>query len=490
MSIWHRFFRPPLAMEKLRLQPENAVARILMQGQAGALKALCLNPPRFQPSAADEIRFSKTATAPEPSDRLDFIAADGLPYSWYPTVPDSERVRILHPGGVGRRLYTLAKDPASAERYLHAMKSVGVRLPNGGWAWYYPRSIRISRLLGPDLKYSGMTAGDVLGGFTEVMRLHGATTWCHADDALKSLTFPWNEGGVSLNGVALLELPMFRSPPEVVLNGWLHSLLFLHDYAEISHDEGAAELLSDNLAFMAKTLHEYDDQETGLSRYSDATPYKVNIQWAKARTAPKFFVWYTSKHIEISDVVVKLDELVNPPGGPSLYDNQILARAEGSAQIQLTATQKFDTYLVCHGAPFSATVDPGLHAYDSTVPRRSGNLIQLDSQPVSNRTGGFHALAINEANLMKGSPTAFSKKGGENYYHVQHIVALLYLSRFKAAQPWIKEGMEHYARRWMSVMKGGQVPVDRPFSDPQRVLTAMCGGKPIKHATNFVDLVR
>ena len=461
------------------------IEALVEQGDWKALQGMASAQSIFQPDAGSEARMSKLVAAPDPAQRADFVGDDGLPYSWYPTVEGDGKWRVLHPGGVGRRLFELAQDAEASRIYLERMKTVGVKLPNGGWAWYYPRHIRISRLLGPDLKYSGMTAGDILGGYTEVLRRHPeAYQWCNPSDILESLYFPWQHGGVSLAGKAILELPLFRSPPELVLNGWLHALLFLNDYILVTQDARAQAFYEANVTFLAETLEDFHDRDTGLSRYSDLSPYKVRL--ACSEPEQQFLAWYGPKRSGLPELVYPLCP-VDGKLGVSPYDNQLLTReSDGKAKsAMVSSSAKYTTAIVSTG-PFKVTVDPGVTNYVSTVPLKSGRTLVVPAERI--KGSGLYVASLQGVPLLSGTPTTFSKAGQKNYYHVQHVVALYYLAKFGRVNRAVRDAFVYYAERWQRTLTEFRPPAEYAFYDPDHVLRAMQGGKPLRMVEQFKEL--
>jgi len=436
-----------------------------------------------------EDRFSRSVIAPDPQERRKIVVGN-IPYSWYPTVSEDGSVRIIHPGTVGRRLFELSGDEDAARDYLEAVKDIAVTLPNGGLAYYYPRQVKISRLLGPDLAYSGMTAGDVLAGYVAVLRKHReASRWCNAREAYLALAFPWEQGGVNLGNRALLELPLFRSAPEVVLNGWLHALLFMGDYVQESSDGEAHDFMQNNLQFLSRTLSHYDDGACRLSRYSDCSPYRVSLAW-DAKKEPDFHVFYKSRLDDLDNVVVRLEFLDNPDGAPSLYDNQLIApmRRPGFVTATITASQKYDTVLVSKSGPFSVTLDPGRHDWMATTPKPTGKRIKTES--TESDGDELHTVNLSSAQLglMGGCATSFTKFKRQNYYHMQHVVALLYLAETAGCSKEVKDSYISYAEKWFEYAQRQDLPEGLSFAEPEDVMAALHRGKAIQHFDSFATL--
>lgn len=476
--------------DKLRRQTSTPPLLFSSPPTPAALRKLAQIREIFQPDAADIKRLSQTTIVDDPANRSKIII-DQLPYSWYPAVSGGQDTRIIHPGPIGRLLLELSHREPEVRAYLNAIEQFGVRLPNQGLAFYYPKSIKISRLLGPDYVYSGMTAADVLAGYTAVLRnIPDAKAWCHAKEAFLALSYPWDSGGVNFANHAILELPLFHSPPEIVLNGWLHALLFLHDYVETTMDEEADAFLRQNIAFLAKTLAQYDDEGTGLSRYSDSSPYRISIAFQRNQPL-ELFAYYQSKHAELENIVVPLSRLDNPEGEASPYDNQLLDIdvRRGVASAMITASQKYDTYLLSTNGPISITLDPGRHDWLATTPKASGRRIKLASQFIPGSEIHAVMLSTPQLDLIKGCHTSFTKTGRQNYYHVQHAVALLYLSKSGPWKPAERQAMEHYSLKWLEYMKTTLIPPGLSFSPLEDVLAALHRGKAIKRFASIEEIL-
>lgn len=287
---------------------------------------------------------------------------------------------------------------------------------------------------------------------------------------------------------AILELPLFRSAPEVVLNGWLHALLFLNDYVQLCGNHRAERFLQRNLHFLSETLNEYDDEEIGLSKYSDASPYRISLNWEPG-SSPNFYAYYRSKHAGLEDIVIPLERLNNPDGIPSLYDNQILGSgaSSGHASATITSSSKYDTIILSPHTKFSVTIDPGRHNWTATTPGLSGQRIKLNSR----RTDGGQLHGVNvsaHVSLMAGCATTFTKFGNQNYYHMQHVVALLYLAKTCRCNRDIKHVLISYSQKWLSYAKHSVVPDGLVFTDPDEVLAGVQRGKPIKRYGSFREL--
>ncbi|MFC2078044.1 hypothetical protein ACFLTM_04475 [Candidatus Bipolaricaulota bacterium] len=332
------------------------------------------------------------------------------------------------------------------EYYLDAALSTAHELPNGGVLWYYPDNYRLNRFLGPDLSPSAISQGRILGGLSRldadcVIDLSEVT-----ERVFLGLAFDYYNGGVCLEGSALLEIPLFRSAPEIILNGWLHALLHLHNYAKFYADPNALDLVQANLRFLSKILPTFHDEKTELSLYSDLSPYKVRVQH-ESGTPPHFAVFYAARTPELSDLRFDLAFISHDSVSP--YDNQIVRQSSSSTDVWISCSQQYDTYLVSD-QPITASMATGVYSPLRTMPGTGGQEILFASAPI----GETHVIHVTSARekLFAGSPTPFTKKG-ENYYHTQHIVALACILATFDLEPDVRETFQARMERWIETIE-------------------------------------
>lgn len=79
--------------------------------------------------------------------------------------------------------------------------------------------------------------------------------------------------------------------------------------------------------------------------------------------------------------------------------------------------------------------------------------------------------------MICGCPTNFSKQGGLNYYHVQHVVALIYLAVAADMSDETRSKLLHWVQLWHEAMEGLTVAAMLSFADPQDVLDGINRGK-------------
>ena len=102
--------------------------------------------------------------------------------------------------------------------------------------------------------------------------------------------------------MAQLELPLFRSNPEIILNGWLHALLVLANYAYVMNDKNVSEYVRQNLQFFVKYHDAWYDGDRNISRYSDTSPHRVAVRVTSMNQS--FRIIYRSKVPELGNYLV------------------------------------------------------------------------------------------------------------------------------------------------------------------------------------------
>jgi hypothetical protein len=436
----------------------------------------------FQPNQHDMEKINKSIYVKNP-DHKETQIVNGIPYSWYPAVDGVEEGRrIVHPGVIGRQILNSSEHRDEIDALLKGMREIGVSVPNGGIAFYYPKHIEIARLLGPDYHYSSMTAADILSGLAKAAWLEQTAPPDLVDRILDSLTFNYEHGGVNLADKALLELPLFKSAPEIVLNGWLHSLVHLYEVQRVIPEEHEtlnarkriAKILKNNIEFLASIIHQFDAPSVRLSRYSNLSPYTVRIVADDAEIEP-VDILYDSRNKGIEDYRVRLKKIDNEERH-SLYDNQIIRETPNIGRITATisCSQMFDTYIVREAGPFTVKYEAGRYDYRSTVPA-TGPHVEKQSTVGSD---GLHVVKLGPEDRLTlcGYPTNFSKSGKTNYYHIQHIVALRYLVMAEVGTVSQRCRLEKFASKWDRYVGTTTVPRGMRFAKHQKVLEGLLAG--------------
>lgn len=380
----------------------------------------------FQPELGS-VAIHKTEVVLKESDpRAQDISGNralfqGVPYFQY--WQHHERTYLFHPMALG--LYLLNNASVLTAQDLSAVLETSVSLPNGGRAFYYPKQYKLARFLTPYYQYSALAMGDLLTGF---IKLHQAGKV--SEDLLrqvwKSMTFPYAQGGVNLADRVFLEVPIWGSPPEIVLNGWLYTLLRVAEYARYSGDAEARRLLASNLAFLAQVLPSFDDEARQISRYSNSTPYQATVVFTKSEG--ELTVDY-QPHVGLEAVFpVPMTLALRQNWSASSFDTQIRARKGRSVSLSLTLGAIYDTVLQST-TPFTVKLLPGVYDPLTASPRKGGEPTQIRALQADGLwIARLDAKAMARAGFFLGYPTNFSKNGGENYYHVLHVVGLRLLA--------------------------------------------------------------
>lgn len=349
------------------------------------------------------------------------IVKDHLPFYPYYALREGSQ-HVLHPMALGRFLLRNAEG-ALADESVEAALSVAYELPNGGLAWYYPRHYQVARMLGENLKYSSISQGTILAGLTGMAEA-GVTDMTLAEKAYKAMLWPFEKGGVNLADRAVLEMPSFSGPPEIILNGWIDALLHIRDYGEISGNDEAIDFFARNVSFLAEILPEFDSREAGLSRYSDVSPYRVKIRLTSPEDFDSLNVLYRPVFEGLPAIKVDLAP-VDDPDDFSVYENQILRQNGREAFVWISCSQLYETVLASSSEEMSVELSRGTIDRRSTTPGFSGRTMTLESEP----SGDYRIVEISEEDgLICGYPTNFSKGGTHNYYHVYHVVGLMLIA--------------------------------------------------------------
>lgn len=445
----------------------------------------------FQPTEEQAQKFSQIypAGAGESTfslygNRQNYIVRNGVPYARYWQLEDNTAF-VFHPMVMGRHLFK----SACCEPIAHLVDSaidVGVKLPNGGIAWYYPDHYPLSRMRGPGLVYSAISQSEILAGLVHADQLHNGAFKQEVEDALDGLLFDYYRGGVSLHDLAMLEIPLYHSAPEIILNGWLHALLHLNDYTLLYDDHEVARILAKNLAFLADTLEYFNYPENNLSRYSDLSPYRVRVSY-EGDAAPNLDALYLARDQRLRNIRVPIRYLDNERS-PALYQNQIIRASPGKLDVYVSCAQRFRTLLLGDRGPFRVELESGRYEPKSSSPGKGGTRLQL----ASFQLGDYHVVDFESVadHLICGYPTNFAKRGGLNYYHVQHIVALIYLSTAAEMDDKTRSALLDWARSWYDALRTFAPAETLSFADPQDVLDGINRGKALTQLREWSTAVR
>ena len=447
----------------------------------------CLRVQPFQPEAEDMAFIDRIYEAG--ADGFTFtmygnsqktVLIDGIPFSQYWQLENPDHY-VFHPMVWGRFVFNGAKTAALAEKLPSHTARVGTTLPeNGGVAFYYPNHYPLNRMCGPDLIYSAISQSEILAGYLQSeLQYPSARARSLTDSVKQALLFPHTKGGTNLSNVALLEVPLFRSNPEIVLNGWLHALLHLNDYAIVRSDVNASEVVERHLRFFADNYKVWYDDNRNISRYSDTSPHRVIV----TRDLPDqaFAVVYESVTEPLNDYVfVPVMDLDREYSG---FDTRIVhvKKNSDSMIMVVTCSGLFNTWIVSSD-PFSIRIRDGGYDPMKTTPTATGHWRPVQAQHVEH--AGLEAplyrlrIALDDHELIRGYPTNFAKANGKNFYHGQHIVALKYLANggsFNA--PDLKVRLARIADSWFARTKAFQYRELSDFEPLQSVLDSINRGK-------------
>jgi len=462
-----------------------AIAAVLLMSLAAAGSASaenwcpqCVTPTPFQPSpeamkwvdgvyktGTQDLEFSMYG------NQQSTIVVDGVPYAKYWQLKDKDAY-VFHPLVWGRFVYNNSDSVTFRQQLPALSERIGVALPNGGLAFYYPDHYPLFRLRGPDIVYSAIGQSEILSGFLKYDQLERSEV-SHAllKRVRDALFMPYEEGGIDL-GVAQLEFPMYRSNPEIILNGWLHSLLNLNDYAHIKGDTQVAAYIRNNLQFFADNHSAWYDEERNISKYSDTSPHQIVV--TPTRPDQAFRLIHRAKDRRLKDYIFEpVRDLENKY---SALDFRII-RADppnGRITMGVTCSSLFHSELASD-APFSFTIRGSGYDPMKSTPISNGKWHTITAEQRGERY--VATLELESSELMCGHPTNFNKKNKKNFYHIQHIVALTYLASDPAYDDApLNARLLHIASEWHRRTSAFALK-EYQFENPQEVLDSINRGK-------------
>lgn len=386
--------------------------------------------------------------------RGDRIFYREIPYSKY------QGVLQFHPGRIGGYMTSsrLSKTlPITARNLL----DYAVELPNGGLAFYYPKT-STARLQVNEPVYSGIAQGQILAGYMRLIRdkvpQNGPRGWHEiAERIALSMMFPFEEGGVCVDGDIILETPNFRACPETILNGWIDALIHFYDYLQFAPSKTNREFFERNIAALCEMLPDFDDAEAQLSLYSNLCPYVFQAHFRKSRGSappPRVRVEYVPVRSGRAGYVIP--ELWIPGSGmrDCIYENKIGKTGPATMDMSLSACSLYDIVIAIDADCTRLSYDPGTYNETSTVPRRT--LLKRSLAPALAFDGRSTTFVVRAAEdrLMAGCPTNFHKKN-ENFYHSYHITAL-YEVAITASDPAQRKLIAACADRWLGYIKSAK----------------------------------
>ncbi len=401
----------------------------------------------------------------------------------------------FHPGRIGGFLTAGRLSPrlvATARR----VQDYFVELPNGGLALYYPRSIRTARLQVNEPIYSGIAQGQLLAGFTRLIRdgvkADADGDWHRIAAAIaKSMTFPFEKGGVCVDGKVILETPNFRACPEAILNGWIDALIHLNDYLQFVPDKDMETFYGRNIEALIEMLPAFDDQRAALSRYSNLCPYTFRVHFAAVRNASPSRVMIDYVPVTAGYSSFAIADLWHPGAElrKCIYENKIENNKSSSMDLALSVSSLYELQIRVAADCARITFDPGTFNETSTVPQRTLRTRSLP--PASSFDGQFTTFVVNaaEQDLIAGCPTNFMKYG-QNFYHIYHVVALYELA-LTTPDPAHKKVLTDFAAHWMDYTRSpkhhhltGRVS----FSEPDSFVKKIARFRAVPNTYGFEEL--
>jgi hypothetical protein len=293
-----------------------------------------------------------------------------------------------------------------------------------------------------------------------------------------------------MEGKVLLETPNFRSPPEIILNGWMDALIHLHDYVEVFRISGPlTDLFEANVSALARLLPQFDDEKHRLSKYSNLTPWRARLRFSNSKAdAPPLSIRYRTTATQFSDY--RIEDLGQfGPGGDSFFENKVLRHSGDRTDILISSSSMFDIEIHAPGDAVRLELDShpyGIWSSASDHPGRPIHIAPADGSASNEARFRFSPSQL----LMTGQPTDFAK--GYNFYHTYHVVALFELSRMthdiEAAQIILT-----FARKWLDYIRSPPTHYNRQrrvFADPEKVFRQVTSNRGRRSRGTFSELVQ
>jgi hypothetical protein len=417
---------------------------------------------------------------------------------FYREIPYSKYLGVLHfhPNRIGGYMTASKLTPRLAVTARNLL-NYAAELPNGGLALYYPRAIDTARLQVNEPIYSGIAQGQILAGFTRLIRdqvpQKGPQSWHEvAERVALSLMFPFEQGGVCTDGRVILEAPNFRACPETILNGWIDALIRFYDYLQFVPNRTYQEFYDRNIAALCELLPDFDDKDAQLSLYSNLCPYTFRLHFRRARgnaPPPNVRVEYVPVKRGYAGYVIP--ELWNP--GPELrnciYENKIENSRSATMDVSLSVCSLYDIVITVDADCTHLSYDPGTYNETSTVPRRTLSRRSLAPAAGSDATRTVFVVRAAEDGLMAGCPTNFIKKS-ENFYHGYHVVALYELA-ITTPDPAQRKIIADFANRWLDYIKSPKhdhLIGKASFVPPESFVKKITRFRALPHTHSFDEL--
>lgn len=299
----------------------------------------------------------------------------------------------------------------------------------------------------PHRFYSGLTQSRYLQVLGRLAARTGDAAYREAGAAVfRSLLIPVEEGGVrreTPGGGTLIE-EYTHDVPDYTLNGWTTATLLVDEYARLTDDAEAAELVRASRAGIADVLPLYDVPELANTRYRLTGEVQLRLDFDdgdwQVPSADVVIPWAATLPIQAVGSPKWTNRFLAVKDPRRLLIQALICRATWPRPNRISAEVRVprDT---------SVTVSVGMGDYDPSV----GTIKPTRFQPLTTvpLRAGANRLDVGvpwEELPLTGYPTTFSKRiGGEwfNQYHFIHIESLQKLHALEASDLF-----RYYARRW------------------------------------------
>lgn len=425
-----------------------------------------------------------------------FIVVDDVPYYRYWQLGRDDAY-AFHPSALGAALSSLTTKQEKRPNKKHdqhlatvvkSVEKLAVELPNGGLTWYYPDVYPLNRMMGPKVQYSSLGQARLLAAAMKMARVDSDKYRDFLDRIAKGMEFNYRQGGVLWQDSVFLEFPLFFGPPEVILNGWIDSLLNYSDYVAEYPNAHNQIILEKNMTKLAEMLPDFDDKKHALSLYSNTTPLRYYIK--KSSKSQDFNVRFRSRDPLFSDYEIELGRitpvLINGKEYRSPYDTQIF-HDNGSTITALIACNKKYPMWVESDKPFTLSVKTGTYVKTRATPGAGGEKVFVDAKKQEN---GIYTANLDKKyeELFCGYPTNFGKNGGKNLYHAYHVVGLLYLAKSLQLNKEERNRLIQYAHLWMDYIEQHKKK-GNSFVPYLRILNSINAHKFNKSITSWDELL-
>jgi len=396
---------------------------------------------------------------------FDVIFQNDTPYfNYYKLRPPNNYV--IHPQNMG---YLLSYNFSSKQiiKVKEAVLGLAQKLPNEGLAWYYPRHYDVERMKGDFLKYSAIAQGALLLGFSKIEKFHKLDNKT-SKAIFTSFLYPFTNGGVNLANKAVLEMPSFYGPPEIILNGWLDALVNIRDYIILTRDQEALQFYKNNIHFLTRVLGNFDSPNGNTSLYSDTSPYKIKILVSKSSNANTLKVSYIPKIEDFPLVQISLNDRQQKEY--SLYDSHLVKSGKNEFVAFIQCNKNYKTKISAKSDFIKVNLRPGIISPYQSTPGNSGKMIELSNY--ANKDGISSIIIDSTSRLICGYPTNFIKNK-KNFYHPYHIVLLSILSKDKNIELKQRKILQIWAKKWLLDMRRIEQQTKLSFYDPQEILNGL-----------------